>query len=213
MVLLALAAASLIAPFRVSAAEARPVSAQRSGMLGDSKQDRVDVKLITRGELAQKVSNAGQFREDPGPQLFQDVPRRNKYFVYVNRLANRGAVGGYACGMVPEEPCVEPDNLPYYRPEVDALRAQAAKMIAVAAGFDDEPTSWTFQDIPVGSAFYVWVEQLAVRGIAEGFECGTLSQEPCVAPENRPYFRPFAHITKQDALKMLQATFHNEGLD
>ena len=206
--LLAVAAISLLAPAGAASTAAAPASAQSFTYNVDDPQD---LHPITRGELAKKVSNAAHFHDDPGPQLFQDVPPTNVYYRYVNRLANRGAVGGFPCGTVPEEPCVEPDNLPYYRPDVNALRGQAAKIVAVAAGFTDEPTGQTFQDIPPGSTFYVWVEQLASRGIVSGFPCGE-GVGPCVEPDNLPYYRPFDALAKHDAQLMVHNTFHNDGL-
>jgi hypothetical protein len=210
VLLLAFAALSLLVPFGATGALAAPGPAYVAQV--DDEAERAD-RPISRGELAKKVSNAAKFRDDPGPQLFQDVPPTHRYYRFVNRLAMRGAVGGFPCGTVPEEPCVPPDNLPYFRPDVDALRGQAAKMIAVAAGFDDNPTTYTFQDVPPGSTFYVWVEQLASRGIAKGFPCGSRPHEPCVAPDNRPYYRLFDPITKRDAKKMIELAFDDDGAD
>jgi hypothetical protein len=174
-------------------------------------QDDAEHLLLTRGDLAKFVSNAALFHEDPGPQLFEDIAPGSRYYDYVNRLTNRGVIGGYACGTVPEEPCVAPDNRPYYRPEVNALRGQVAKVVSNAAGFADEPSGQTFQDVPPGSTFYVWVERLAARGIAQGFECGSVPSQPCFAPDNRPYYRLFNAITKKDAQDMIKATFRNGG--
>ena len=211
VLLLAIVGALLLAPFGLTGAQAAPLSARGYTLLGDDKEGDPNSHPITRGELAKKVSNAANFEDDPGPQIFQDVDPTHKQYAYINRLANRGAVGGFPCGTVPDEPCVEPDNLPYYRPDADATRGQAAKMIAIAAGFEDEPTGQTFEDIPPGSTFYVWIEQLASRGVAEGFECGTLPNEPCVEPDNRPYYRPFDPIIKRDANVMIEGTFGDGG--
>src|SRR5438270_9215031 len=133
--LLAFAVAWLLAPSGVTGAKAAPTSSSIHNVLGDDGQDRSDLDPITRGELAKKVSNAAHFHDDPGPQVFQDIAPANPYYSYVNRLANRGIISGYTCGTVIKEPCVAPDNLPYFRPDADAMRGQGAKMISNAAGF------------------------------------------------------------------------------
>jgi hypothetical protein len=212
----AMAAAVVLATLGVAGASAAPISGQSYSVLGDKKpapvpeQDHLGDQPITRGELSQWLSVAARLREDPGPQLYQDVAPGSQYYAYINRITNRGIVGGYACGG-PGEPCVEPGNLPYFRPGSFALRAQAAKMISNLAGFNDTPTGQTFEDVAPGNPLYLWVQRLASRGAAQGYRCGQRPEEPCVAPNNRPYFRPYDNITKADVILMLLRTFGNDG--
>jgi hypothetical protein len=166
---------------------------------------------VTRGRLAQQVSNAAGFSEDPGPQIFQDVPPSNHYYAWVNRLANRGIMGGYACGLAIWEPCVAPKNMPYFRPDIEAYRGQIAKIVSNAAGFSNDPTGQTFEDVAPGTTFYVWVQRMAARGLMSGFACGNNQYEPCVPPDNRPYFRTYDHMTMQELVTVVTNTFHKPG--
>jgi len=63
-------------------------------------------------------------------QDFQDVPPASPFFGYLHNLAAAGVVNGYACqasGTI--DPCVPPDNLPYYHPSVSVTRLQMTKFI------------------------------------------------------------------------------------
>jgi len=166
--------------------------------------------FVSRGRLAQQVANAAGFDEDPGEQIFEDVPPDSHYYQWVNRLANRGVIGGFLCGTRDDEPCVSPLDRPYFRPDADATRGQIAKVISVSAGFDDAPVGETFEDVPPGSTFYDFVERLASRGLISGYECGVSPAGPCVEPDNRPYFRPFDRMAMSDLVKVVNDTFHRE---
>jgi hypothetical protein len=159
---------------------------------------------ITRGQLTKIVSNAAGFNDDPGPPLFADL-YYGEFYAYVNRLARHGIVTGYPCGG-PGEPCFPPENLPYFRPNNNATRGQISKIVAVAGGYTGDPTTWTFQDVPPGSTFYRWIENLATAGVVSGYPCGG-SSEPCVPPQNRPYFRPGNNATRGQTSKIVANTF------
>jgi hypothetical protein len=164
---------------------------------------------VTRGQLAKIVSNAARFDDDPGPQLFEDVPPGSAFYPYVQRMANRGYVSGYACGQSLSEPCVPPDNRPYFRPGGGATRGQIAKIIALAAGMAEPSGPQQFEDVPPASTFYTYTQQLVGQGIVEGYACGSAG-EPCVPPGNRPYFRPNAGATRGQTSKMVSAAFFRE---
>ena len=66
---------------------------------------------ITRGQIAKMVSNSAGFNEDPGEQIYEDVPTSNTFYVWINRLSRRGHMTGYACGGE-GEPCIVPNNKP-----------------------------------------------------------------------------------------------------
>jgi subtilisin-like proprotein convertase family protein len=71
-------------------------------------------------------------------QIFSDVEPGSTFYEYVQRLASRGIIGGYACGGVNPgtggpEPC-DGQNRPYYRTGNEVTRGQVAK-IAVGAFF------------------------------------------------------------------------------
>jgi hypothetical protein len=160
---------------------------------------------VTRGQLSKIVSNAAGFSDPPGAQIFEDVQPGSTFYDFVQRLANRGYIGGYACGG-PGEPCVPPGNRPYFRPGNNATRGQIAKIVSNSAGFTEPAGAQIFEDVPPGSTFYDFVQRLASRGYIEGYPCGGLA-EPCVPPDNRPYFRPNANATRGQTSKIVANTF------
>src|SRR5438105_2615779 len=65
----------------------------------------------------------------PG-QDFQDVFPSNAFYSYLHNLKGANVVGGYSCVPGgPNDPCVPPDNLPYYHPSVAVTRLQMTKFI------------------------------------------------------------------------------------
>jgi hypothetical protein len=161
---------------------------------------------ISRGQIAKMVSNAAGFSEDPGPQLYEDVGSTNPFYQWINRLSNRGHMGGYPCGTVDVEPCIQPDNRPYFRPFVNASRGQLAKIVANAANVGGTPTGVFYTDVQEDNPFYLWIMRLTNIGVMSGYECGGPG-EPC-DPQNRPYFRPFANVTRGQASKIVANTFY-----
>jgi predicted extracellular nuclease len=160
---------------------------------------------VTRGQLSKIVSNAAGFNDPQTDQMFEDVPVGSAFFDYIGRLASRGYISGYPCGG-PGEHCVPPGNLPYFRPNANATRGQIAKIVSNAAGFNEPVSGQTFEDVAPGSAFYEFVERLASRNVMSGYPCGGHG-EPCVPPENRPYFRPNANATRGQTAKIVANTF------
>ena len=67
-------------------------------------------------------------------------------------------------------------------------------------------TPQTFEDVPPGSTFYLWIERMSGRGIFAGYPCGG-PFEPCVAPANRPYFRPNNNATRGQMSKIAAEAF------
>ncbi len=163
---------------------------------------------ITRGQIAKMVSNAAGFGEDPGPQIFEDVPVSHPFYAFINRLTMRGHMGGYACGG-PGEPCVPPGNRPYFRSGANATRGQVSKIVANAAGITTPipAGTQTYEDVPSSNPFWVYIERLSALGVMGGYLCGGTG-EPCVPPGNRPYFRPFAEITRAQTSKIVANTFY-----
>jgi hypothetical protein len=151
---------------------------------------------VTRGQVSKIVSESAAFT-DPVPstqQTFEDVPPGSTFAQWIERLSTRGIIAGYPCGG-PFEPCVGPNNRPYFRPNNNVTRGQLAKIVSGAAGYTETPTGQIFEDVPPTGTFYLWVERLAGRGIIGGYPCGG-PFEPCVAPDNRPYFRPINSATR-----------------
>lgn len=161
---------------------------------------------ITRGQIAKMVSNSAGFGEDAGDQIYEDVPTDSPFYLWINRLSRRGHMGGYQCGLVPEEPCIGPDNKPYFRPSANATRGQLAKIVSNAAGLVGDPSNLFYTDVPQDHPFYVWIMRLTELGVMSGYECGSIEGEPCDS-ENRPYFRPFNNVTRGQASKIVANTF------
>jgi hypothetical protein len=171
---------------------------------------------MTRGQLAKVVSNAAGFEEDPGPQIYEDVSTSHTFYAWINRLSNRGHMSGYPCGG-PGEPC-SPENRPYFRPEANVTRGQAAKIVSNAAGFIEPVSGASYQDVPPSHTFYVFIERLSRRGYMGGYQCpgsGIINPctglpETCDPPEQRPFFRPCVNITRGQASKIVANTFFPE---
>jgi hypothetical protein len=161
---------------------------------------------VTRGQLSKIVSNSAGYSETHSETTFQDVPVGSTFYQYIERLATRGFVSGYACGGA-GEPCVPPSDLPYFRPNANVTRGQTSKIVASAKGLPAPPPGrHTFQDVPVGSTFWQWIEALATTGAISGYPCGGVG-EPCVPPSNLPYFRPNANVTRGQSTKIVSNTF------
>ncbi|MEO8287474.1 MAG: PQQ-dependent sugar dehydrogenase [Chloroflexota bacterium] len=165
---------------------------------------------VTRGQIAKIVSNAGGYDFMPmeGTQTFEDVVPGSTFYLYIERLAFYNIMAGYPCGS--PEPCIAPGDRPYFRPSENATRGQIAKIVSNAAGFDDDVMTpvQTFEDVPPGSTFYLFVERLILNrpGVMSGYPCGGAT-EPCVGPNNRPYFRPNSSATRGQLSKIVSNTF------
>jgi hypothetical protein len=162
---------------------------------------------VTRGQVSKIVSESAAFAE-PVPstqQTFEDVPPSGTFWLWIERLSSRGIISGYPCGG-PFEPCVGPDNRPYFRPNNNVTRGQLSKITSGAAGWSETPTGQTFEDVPPSQTFYLYVERMAVRGVISGYACGG-PFEPCIGPANRPYFRPNNNATRGQMSKIAAEAF------
>jgi hypothetical protein len=176
--------------------------------------------LINRGQIAKMVSNAAGYSEPVTGQTYTDVPPTDTFYTFIERLSQRGHMGGYPCGGVnPQrgtaEPC-DPVSRPYFRTYNNATRGQVTKIVSNAAGFNEPVPAGqqTFTDVPVNSAFWVYIERLYARGIVSGVDCGgvnpeTGQAEPCDS-ESRPYFRPNNSIKRGQTSKIVSNTFYPE---
>ena len=159
---------------------------------------------ITRGQIAKVVSESAGFDEDPGAQIYQDVPPSETFYQWINRLSRRGHMGGYPCGQRPTEPCLA-GNRPYFRPNEDATRGQLSKIVANAAAYGEPVGGQFYTDVPPTNPFYTEIMRLTNRGVMSGYPCGGVG-EPCDA-QNRPYFRWGNNVTRGQASKIVVNTF------
>ncbi|MEO5953123.1 MAG: S-layer homology domain-containing protein, partial [Chloroflexia bacterium] len=132
---------------------------------------------------------------------FADVPPNSTFYSYIQCLACKGIISGYACGSA-GEPC-NVNNDPYFRPGNNITRGQIAKIVANAGAYSDEiPLSTqTYQDVAPGSTFWVYIERLSLYQIMQGYACGSPG-EPC-GIDNKPYFRPAANATRGQIAKIV----------
>ena len=123
---------------------------------------------------------------------FSDVDGGNPFYPYIQCLACRGLVSGYADGT--------------YRWGNAVTRGQLAKILANAAGFSDSIPAGqqTFADVAPTHPFWVWIERLVGHGAISGYTCGGAG-EPCQPPANRPYFRPSANATRAQIARITAA--------
>lgn len=170
---------------------------------------------ISRGQIAKLVSNGAGFDEDPGEQIYSDVPPDSTFYEYINRLTNRGIVSGYPCPQRPggDDDC-NPDNPALFLPNANATRGQMAKIVSNAAGYSEAVSGQFYADVPAegeGSQFYEWIMRLTNRNVMGGYPCGTqeLNSGPCDS-EDRPYFRPANEVTRGQAAKIVANTFFPE---
>ncbi|MEO5952292.1 MAG: S-layer homology domain-containing protein [Chloroflexia bacterium] len=154
---------------------------------------------ITRAQIAKIVSNAAGFNEPVGAQQFADLLPGSTFYDFAWRLASRNIIQGYPCGN-PGEPCGS-GNLPYFRPAGAVSRGQLTKMAVLAFGFNEQISGQTFEDVPVGSTFYLYIERMSTRYIINGYPCGS-PNEPC-GPGNLPYFRPNNPVTRGQTAKII----------
>ena len=92
---------------------------------------RIDQIFRNEEALTDQIAEAAEFDDDPGAQMFQDVVVGSTFYDFIQRLAHRSIINGYACGGS-GEPCVAPGNLSYFRPLNNATRGQTSKIVAIA---------------------------------------------------------------------------------
>jgi hypothetical protein len=156
----------------------------------------------TRAQIAKIVSLAAGFVEPVSGQSFEDVPPTDTFYVYIERMVQRGIISGYPCSG-PGEPCIPPLNRAYFRPGNTVTRGQLSKMIVGAFNYTEPTAGQIFEDVPPGSTFYDFIQRLAARDIINGYPCASGPSEPCVPPGNRPYFRPNNSVTRGQTSKIV----------
>ncbi len=70
----------------------------------------------TRGQISKIVANAANMNEPVSGQRFSDVPSTHTFYEFIERMASRNIIGGYADGT--------------FRPGANATRGQTSKIVA-----------------------------------------------------------------------------------
>ncbi|MDQ5823681.1 MAG: S-layer homology domain-containing protein [Chloroflexota bacterium] len=171
---------------------------------------------VTRGQISKMVALAAELSDPAGTRKFEDVPEDSPFYLWIQQLANTGAIAGYPCGGTnpatgAAEPCVAPGNRAYFRPNNNTTRGQLTKIVSEAAGFNEDPGAQQFTDVPTDAPFFVWVQRLYNRGVVSGYPCGgtnpaTGAAEPCDGAA-RPYFRVNNNVTRGQTAKIVAETF------
>jgi titin len=110
---------------------------------------------------------------------FSDVPAGSTFYQYVQCLACRGILGGYADGT--------------FRSNADVTRGQLSKIVANAVGFDEPVSGQTFTDVTPDSPFYSYIERMVGRDVIGGYADGT--------------FRPNNNATRGQVAKIVSNAF------
>jgi hypothetical protein len=110
------------------------------------------------------------------PTYFQDVQETNPYFDAVNFLNGWGAVSGYEDGT--------------FRPYNNVTRAQVAKIVVLAFGFQLKAAdTQRFSDVPTSDVFASYIETAYAHNLISGYEDGT--------------FRPTNNVTRGQLAKII----------
>jgi len=128
---------------------------------------------------------------------FTDVPGDHTFYPFIHCLACQDIISGYSDGT--------------FRPGNEITRGQIAKIVSNAANINDDPGAQIFEDIEPTNTFYQWINRLSRSGYMGGYQCGTVSEEPCNPPDNRPYFRAFANATRGQLAKIVANTAGTGG--
>jgi hypothetical protein len=156
--------------------------------------------LITRQQLAKVIALGAALPKNlAGAPHFTDVQPGTTFYEFIEYAYNAGAISGYGCGG-PGEPCGA-QHRAYYRPLNNVTRGQLSKMVSEAFQFNEAVPSQSFEDVPPGSTFYLYIGRLSGRGIISGYACGGAG-EPC-GVGSKPYFRPNANVTRRQAAKIV----------
>ncbi|MDQ5822964.1 MAG: S-layer homology domain-containing protein [Chloroflexota bacterium] len=134
---------------------------------------------VTRGQLSKIVANAAGFTEPVSGQTFADVPTDSPFYTFIERMARRGIIGGYADGA--------------FRPNSPATRGQISKIVSNAAGYDEPVSGQTFSDVAPDSPFYTFIERMVGRDVIGGYADGT--------------FRPNNNATRGQVAKIVSNAF------
>jgi hypothetical protein len=89
---------------------------------------------VTRADLTFSLHQADpkirQLNSIPRIVSFEDVPKDHPFYLYIERVYERGIMSGYACGgCSPPEPCVPPANRSYFRPDAITTNGQVARVL------------------------------------------------------------------------------------
>ena len=128
------------------------------------------------------VSNSNEKPAACGTPVFADVPASSPFCKWIEELARRGVVAGCGGGN--------------FCPADAVTREQMAVFVLRTLDPALDPPACTtpvFGDVPAGSPFCKWIEELARRGVVSGCAPGA--------------YCPTAAVTREQMAVFLSATF------
>lgn len=138
---------------------------------------------VTRGQMAKFIANAAGYSDTISAtrQTFSDVPPTDVFWLFIERVAAHGVVGGYSDGT--------------YRPGNAVTRGQVAKFVSLAAGYSDviPAGQQTFRDVPATDVFWQAIERVVAHGVVSGYSDGT--------------YRPANAVTRGQTAKFIAGGF------
>ena len=105
---------------------------------------------VNRAQLSKIAALSFGFQDPVSGQTFEDVVPDNHFYPFIENLASRSIINGYACGG-PGEPCILPDNRPYFRYGNPITRGQIAKIVNLARIQATPSLTPTFTSTPVST--------------------------------------------------------------
>jgi hypothetical protein len=106
---------------------------------------------------------------------------------------------------------VPPNNLRYFRPNINVTRGQLSKMVVLGRQWSQlNPATPDFADVLPNTAFYTVIETAYSHGIISGYNCGGPG-EPC-DPRNRPYFRQYNTATRAQGAKIIDLALYSNDI-
>ncbi|HMA35423.1 MAG TPA: S-layer homology domain-containing protein [Chloroflexia bacterium] len=121
---------------------------------------------------------------------FSDVHATDYFYTPVLYLACHGVISGYSDGT--------------FRPYNNTTRSQMVKIVVLGFAIPIVTPSggnYTFADVLPSNPFFAVIETAAAGSIVSGYGCGG-PNEPCDSA-NRPYFRPYANVTRGQLAKIV----------
>lgn len=134
--------------------------------------------LLTRGQVAKiMVTAKGWPLVCWSSYWYGDVQPGSPFYWHIYTAIDRDIMGGYSDGT--------------FRPDLQYLRAQAAKIVVLAMGWNhqDCPPAGHFSDVPTSNPFFCYIEAAYAHGVISGYADGT--------------FRPSNFVTRGQFCKIL----------
>jgi S-layer homology domain len=112
---------------------------------------------------------------------------------------------GIVAGYNTTPPCENSISVPCFKPYNGSTGGQISKIVSLAAGFSEQVSGQTFEDVLPGSTFYPYIERMVLHQIIAGYPCGGAG-EPCDT-DNRPCIRGGKAVTRGQLSKMMVGAF------